>query len=63
MAMQWIASIKQTGQLTYYLDSSITGSWTQVVADAIREFNSLSHQQDLGIRFVQSNDRPSNTGG
>ena len=62
MGMQWIDSIKSSGQLTYYLNS-ITGLWLTAIQEAVREFNNLSSQHNLGVKFVQTNDAPTDTGG
>ena len=62
MANQWISSVKDTHQLTYYLNS-ITGTWLTAVQEAIREFNALSTAHRLGVTYIQSESAPSDTGG
>lgn len=62
MANQWISGVKDTHQLTYYLNS-ITGAWLTAVQEAIREFNALSTAHKLGVTYTQSESAPSETGG
>ncbi len=62
MANPWMDSVKQTHQLTYYLNS-VVGLWLTAVQDAVREFNGLSRQHRLGVTYVQSPTAPTDTGG
>lgn len=63
MPNPWIASVKQTGQLSYQLDSSVSGSWLTAVRAAVNEFNTLSGRRNLGVRFVQTDQAPTPGGG
>jgi hypothetical protein len=62
MATPWLDSIKRTHQLTYFLNS-LTGLWPSAVQDAVREFNGLSRQHNLGVTYVQTRTAPTDTGG
>jgi hypothetical protein len=62
MPNPWIDSIRQTHQLTYYL-SGVTGQWLTAVQQAVREFNAVSAQRNLGVTYVQSDQAPTDTAG
>ena len=62
MPNPWIDSVKQTHQLTYYL-SGVTGQWLTAVQEAVREFNAVSAQRNLGVTYVQTDQAPTDTGG
>lgn len=54
MGVKWVDSVISTHQLKYHIDSSVTGSWITAVREAIREFNILSLQHQLGVTYVES---------
>jgi hypothetical protein len=62
MPNSWIDSVKQTHQLTFYLNA-VTGQWLTAVQDAVREFNAVSAQHSLGVTYVQTDQGPTDTGG
>ena len=62
MAMPWISSIKRKKQLGVYIGSSL-GAWTGIVKEAIREFNSLSQKNQIGVTLVESNKPSTDRGG
>jgi hypothetical protein len=62
MPNPWIDSVRQTHQLTYYLNG-VTGQWLTAVQEAVREFNAVSAQRNLGVTYVQSDQAPTDTAG
>ena len=52
MPNSWIDSVKQTHQLTFYL-SAVSGQWLTAVHDAVREFNTVSAQHNLGVTYAR----------
>lgn len=62
MATAWIDTIKQTHQLTYFLNA-MAGPWLSAVQDAVREFNALSRRHRLGVTYVQTSQAPTDAGG
>jgi len=62
MTIPWTDRVKVGGQLSIYTDPSVSGAWTTVLIDAVREFNSLSKTKGLGITLTESRDAPAPRG-
>lgn len=62
MPNAWIDSVKQTHELSYYLNS-VTAPWRIAVQAAAREFNNLSRRHRLGVKYVESRTASTDTGG
>lgn len=62
MPTPWTDTIRQSHQLTYFLNS-VAGPWLGAVQDAVREFNALSRRYQLGVTYVETGDAPTDTGG
>jgi hypothetical protein len=59
MATPWIAKVKSTGQLSVFLDDSITkGAWAGALTKTIAEFNRISGMQKFGVSLVTASAPP-----
>jgi len=55
----WWDSIRQRGQLTVFLGDTVRKqSWTGIIKNSIKEFNTLSSSVTLGVTFALSSDHP-----
>jgi hypothetical protein len=58
MPIPWIDSVKSSGRLT--VQSSLTGTWRTVFRDTIRNFNTLSRGNRLGVTLTEVSDGNAN---
>jgi hypothetical protein len=63
MPRPWISSIRTTGLLSYYIDSSVSGTWSKAVDAALVEFERASRHYKFGVKMVASKTVPSDSGG
>jgi hypothetical protein len=62
MGTPWVTEVRGTHQLTFFLNA-VAGAWLAPVESAVREFNALSRQHGLGVRYVPSTEPPTDSGG
>jgi hypothetical protein len=61
MAKPWADRVKNTGHLSIYPDS-LAGGWPRVFDQALREFNTLSRTNRLGVTLTRSGTPPAISG-
>lgn len=62
-ARAWIERVRRTGQLSYFVDSSVAGAWATVITETLTEFDRISQRESLGVRFVAADQAPTDTAG
>ncbi|MFO1352901.1 MAG: hypothetical protein U1F68_20375, partial [Gammaproteobacteria bacterium] len=63
MGVAWVDKVKNAGVLSVYLNPTVTsGAWAGVLDAAIREFNTLSKIQTLGVTLSLAKDAPTTDG-
>jgi hypothetical protein len=63
MARRWVERIRQTHQLTVFMDPKLPSGWQQPFRNAFIRFNLFAAARDLGVTLVPSSDRPNSRGG
>jgi hypothetical protein len=63
MAKAWIDSVRQSGQLRVYPDSSMqSASWAGIFERALEDFNRMAQRSRLRVRLVAHDDPPARGG-
>jgi hypothetical protein len=64
MAIAWVESVRDTGELTVFTGKSISNTpWANVLPAAVKEFNVFNKSFGLGISLRTVSDPPTDTGG